>query len=126
MGWRNLSLFRENMAEPYTLKDFIDDYMRDHPEIDSYNKFAQAIGASASTVSDIVKGKYRPGIELLGKIAEATSTDFLLLVQITYPEHVSPARLSPTAQLLAEQINRLPNPLRQILIRFIRSLPDEE
>lgn len=124
MSWGKISLLRKNMNEPYTLKDFIDDYMRDHPEIDSYNKFAQLIGTSASTVSEITKG-HQPGIDIIGKIAEATKSDFLLLVQIAYPEYVTKEKLSPTAQLLAEQINRLPNPLRGILIKFIRSLLDE-
>lgn len=113
------------MTRPYTLKDFIDEYMRDHPEIDSYNKFAQHIGVSATTIGEIIKGRHKPGIDFLTKMAEATNTDFILLVQIAYPEQAGKGRSSPSSQLLADRINRLPNPLREMLIRLIRSYDEE-
>lgn len=125
MTWGKLPQIKVSMTEPYTLKDFIDEYIHDHPEIDSYNKFAQRIGVASSTILDVVKGKHKPGIDFLTKMADATNTDFILLVQIAYPEQAGKGRSSPSSQLLAERINRLPDPLRNMLIRLIRSYDEE-
>lgn len=108
------------MTEPYTLKDFIDDYMRDHPELDSYNKFAQFTGVSASMIGEIVRNGHKPGIDVIGQIADATNFDFLSLVAIVYPERSKQNRPSSArAQLLAQRIEKLPAPVREIIERLI-------
>lgn len=119
MTWGKFPQMKDTMAEPYTLKDFIDEYMSAHPEIDSYNKFAQHAKVSATIIGRVVREGHKPDLEVIKKIADATHTPRRLVLKIVHPE-LFDDELSVSDELLTQMINRLPGPIRDVIIKFIR------
>lgn len=123
MDMGKISQLRDDMPELHDIVDmkgFIDWYMANHPEIDSYNKFAQFVHVASSTIDDYIKGKRKPEVPIIKRIAQRTNTDPVVLLKIVYPDFVDDNTLSAADELLAQSINRLPNPIRDVIVKLIR------
>lgn len=90
----------------------------------SYSEYAKHIGVATTTITraaDKRKPK-TPGFDFLYKLAKATGKSFLALVELAYPEVVEETKLSPSAQLLAQEIETLPEDKRAIFEAMVRGL----
>jgi transcriptional regulator with XRE-family HTH domain len=82
----------------------------------SQAELAERAGAQAHQISKYERGDYRPGLEMLSRIAEAleTTTDFLITGQ-------EPAR-DPRLRALLPKLEALPRELRDILADLLESV----
>lgn len=88
----------------------------------SARAFAEFVGVATSTITRATDEREPavPGIEFLIKLAQATGVSITALVALAYPEVTLSTRPSPSAQILAQQIEKLPEAQRQIIAAIIR------
>lgn len=88
----------------------------------SYTAFADFLGVSTSTVTRILdeKSPRNPGLDFLIILAKKTNTSLTVLVEMAYPDVAGETRLSPTAAVLAQRIESLPQDLRLAIEALIQ------
>lgn len=105
-----------------TLKEFIEQYRLEHGDM-TLREFARQVGVSPATINrwlDQEKPE-KPDMLSLVKLSKATGQDLLTLVEIAYPEEVRSVPLDPSAKVLAGMIMRLPNIIRESVIKLIEA-----
>lgn len=105
------------MGDPYDgLRNFILSQMKERNM--SFREFADFVGISQSTISRMIRANKPtvPTVELLAKLAITTHTDIIELIDLAYPGIMEKARLSATAQVIAQRIDNLPKEKRDALI----------
>lgn len=108
------------MHEQYTFKQFIQD------EIDkrgSQQEFAEQIGVSQSTISRWLnpKKKAEPDLKTLVKLSEVTGKSLEALVGLAYPDVSDKTQPSPSARLIAQSFEKLPEHIQRAIITLVRS-----
>jgi hypothetical protein len=85
-------------------------------------QFAIFIDVDPTTVTRALDKRHprRPGLDFLLALAEKTRTPLSTLIDVAYPEVANNLPPSPSAQLLAEQIERLPEQYRRAIDALIR------
>jgi transcriptional regulator with XRE-family HTH domain len=88
----------------------------------SYTAFADFLGLSTSTITRILdeKNPRNPGLDVLIILAKKTNTSLGVLVEMAYPDVANETRLSPTASVLAQRIENLPQDLRLAIEALIQ------
>lgn len=109
------------MSKADVFRQFLLDEMK-RLNIDSANRFAEYVGVTTSTITRATdeRNPKKPGLEFLLKLSKATNTSLLALIEMTYPEEVGETSLSPTAQVLAQRIEKLPDHLKDAIAVIIR------
>lgn len=103
----------------YTFRDFLLDEMKRRDM--SASKLARFFGVDPSTVTRAIDARdpKSPGFEFLLKVSRATHKNLYALLEIAYPDEINATGLSPSAQILAQQIEELPesdvNAIRRML-----------
>lgn len=88
----------------------------------SMRQFAEFIDVAATTVTrmmDQAEPK-KPGLDVLIKISKATHVSLPALVAMAYPDVSEATKLSASAQVLAQQIEELPDRTKEIVLALIR------
>lgn len=88
----------------------------------SARQFAEFVDVAPSTVSRCIdeKNPQIPGLEFLIKLATATGVSITSLVAMAYPDLTVTTRPSPSAQILAQQIEQLPATTQEVILAIIR------
>jgi transcriptional regulator with XRE-family HTH domain len=92
-------------------------------------EFANFVGVTHTTINRLLehgvgdKSVNDPSLDVLDKLAKATSTDICSLVALVKPDT---ARISPFARMLAERIERLPADKREFLDTYLIGLSLKE
>ncbi len=83
----------------------------------SARQFAEFLDVAPSTVSRCIdeKNPLLPGLDFLLKIARATGVSITSLVAMAYPDLTITTRPSPSAQILAQQIEQLPEATQEVV-----------
>jgi transcriptional regulator with XRE-family HTH domain len=83
------------------------------------NKFASMIGVSSATMSRLINSESRPELETLERISKVTGTNLITLIHLAYPDGVF-GEVSPTAQVVADQFDKLPSELQAAIVAMMR------
>lgn len=102
----------------YTFQQFLRDQVNDKAD-GVQNKFASLIEVSSATMSRLLNGQVRPELDTLASISKVTGTDLTTLIHLAYPEGVV-GNVTPTAQIVADQFDKLPDELKAAIISMIR------
>lgn len=107
--------------EPYTLQNFILDEIKKRQM--SMRKFAEALDIAPSTLSRILdtKNPSQPTIETLIKLAEMTHTSLETLTALAYPDLADATKMSPTARVVGQNFEKLPEDLQNTIMTIIRN-----
>lgn len=105
----------------YYFRDFILDEMKKRG-MKSARQFALFVGVDPTTISRAIDGRKPtvPGLDLLIKVSEATHKDIFALLALAYPEVVKSSAASPDALLMAQQIEELPQSVKDAVRALIR------
>lgn len=105
------------MAE-YTFAQFLRDQINKLAD-GVQNRFADMIGVSSATMSRLLRSDTRPELETLERISKVTGTSLVTLISLAYPAGVDSDR-SPTAQVVADEFDKLPDELKSAIIAMMR------
>jgi transcriptional regulator with XRE-family HTH domain len=107
---------------PKTLKDFVAlEIQRRQMSAREFGRFTQL---SYQTINNILnEQELEPSIPTLIKLAEHTQTDLIALIRVAYPKETAHYPVSPEATIMAMQIERLPDPIRETITAIIRGTP---
>lgn len=88
----------------------------------SARQFAEFVDVAPSTVTRCIdeKNPVIPGLDFLVKLSKATGTSITSLVGIAYPDLTLTTRPSATAQIMAQQIEQLPEATQEVILAIIR------
>jgi transcriptional regulator with XRE-family HTH domain len=105
----------------YTLEEFVLAQMAQRDM--SARQFAEFVGVSHSTVNRMLdsRNEIPPSMEVLIKISNATRVNLTTLIQLSYPDIALDEGLSPSAQLLAQQFEELPDNIKDVIMTLINS-----
>jgi len=98
------------------LSDFIEDYIQQHGL--SRRALAEKMGVQHRTLNNYLNTNTDPTLYFLIRLSSATGYDLLTLVALVAPDHVHHA--SAEDMLLAQDINKLPEARRSIIVELIR------
>lgn len=91
----------------------------------SARQFAEFVGVSHTTINkftDERSSDQTPSLGFLVRLAEATNTDLIALIELVFPG-ASEMQLSPAAKVLAQRIESLPDEIRIVVESIIRGAP---
>lgn len=102
-------------------KKFLQDEM-ERRGMTSAREFARFVDVAPSTVTRCIdeKDPAVPGLDFLIKVATATGVSITSLVAMAYPDLTITTRPSPSAQILAQQIEQLPEATQEVILAIIR------
>jgi biotin operon repressor len=89
-------------------------------DLDSQRAIARWLGMSSTVTWQVLDGQREPGLDFLLAAHRATGVNLSTLVNMAYPGTLNPAELSADAALLAQQIERLPPEVRDVVRAIIR------
>jgi hypothetical protein len=117
------------MSEPTTLADWIEQESRMRG-FSSNRQFAEWVGIGHTTTGAILaRGKAKPTLATLVKLAEKTGANLFVLVALAYPEYQAQLNListvSPGVLLRAQIIEEMPRHVRDIIDGIIRENADK-
>lgn len=84
----------------------------------SIRGFADLCGVTHTTLLRYLEGD-APTLDFLGKLARATNTDLIALIDLAFPGLIEETRASPEAIIFAQQLDQLPPEVRDVLYRMI-------
>ncbi len=99
-----------------TLSDFIRKEMT-RREL-SVRGFADLCNVTHTTLLRYLEGD-EPTLDFLGKLAKATNTDLVALIDLAFPGLIAETRASPEAIIFAQQLDQLPLEVRNVLYKMI-------
>lgn len=101
-------------------KDFLQNEMQRRDM--SARQFAEFVDVAPTTITRCVdeKNPQLPGLDFLMKLAKATGASITSLVAMAYPDLAITTRPSPSAQILAQQIEQLPEATQEVILAIIR------
>ncbi len=91
----------------------------------SMREFADFVGVSHVTISRVLdpsRAEYQGDIEFLVKLSKATKVSITSIVALAYPALATETK-DISAQVLAEQIQQLPDAMREAVLAIIRGAP---
>lgn len=86
-------------------------------------EFAIYIDVAPSTLSRALnpdRNNITPSIDFLMKLSKGTSVSIVTLLELVYPELKDEAGASTSSKALAEQIEQLPDPLKDAVMSIVR------
>lgn len=94
----------------------------------SARQYALWLGVDPTTVTRAIdmRKPAKPGLEFLLRMSSATKFDIGTLVKLAYPEVDFDSEVSPSAELLARQIEAAPDSVRAAINALIRTTADGE
>ena len=109
------------MTTEHKFREFLNDEMK-RRGYDSARQFAEFLDVDPATVSRAVSAHNptRPGLKFILKLAEKTGYSVQYLIALAYPDVAGETQLSPSAALLAQQIEQLPEHLQEVIRSLIR------
>lgn len=112
-------IWRRCMAD-YAFRNFLEDEMKKRSL--SARQFADFVGVGHTTINRLIdpRNVVPPSMEVLLKVSNATKRSLLSLVELAYPNEVSDTNLSPSAQILAQDIEELPDNLKEAVLALVR------
>ena len=109
------------MEQPGSLKQFVKDEM-ELRGMKSAREFARFVDVAHVTINRILDERneqpYEPTLDILIRIARATGKDISSIIYMLYPDLKSNV-VSPSANLLAQQIEQLPEDEQRIIRQFM-------
>jgi transcriptional regulator with XRE-family HTH domain len=105
----------------YQFRNFLIDEMK-RRGLDSARQFAEFLDVDPATVSRAISAHNpsKPGLKFLLQLAEKTGYSVQHLIALAYPDVAGQSDLSPSAALLAQQIEQLPEHLQEVIRSLIR------
>lgn len=97
-------------------------YLRDQVNLFAdgvQNRFAVMIDVSSATMTRLLKNETRPELETLERISKVTGTNLVTLIHLAYPAGID-SDISPTAQIVADQFDKLPDNLKEAIVSMMR------
>lgn len=107
------------MATNPAFVDFLYEQMLAH-NFESVRQFAMWIGLSNSIVASVMNGTRDPGLDFMIAVANATGVNLADLVELARPGSLPRTELSLDARIIAQQIESLPDDLREAVRAIIR------
>jgi hypothetical protein len=91
-------------------------------EMTSAREFAKFVDVSPTTITRAIDEREPtiPGIDFLIKLSMATKVSISDLVEMAYPDIAMSTRPSASSRVLAQQIEQLPDPVREVVSAIIR------
>lgn len=88
----------------------------------SARQFSEFLDVAPSTVTRCIdeKNPATPGLDFLLKVARATGVSITSLVAMAYPDLTITTRPSPSAQILAQQIEQLPEATQEVVLAITK------
>ena len=104
----------------YSFRQFLLDQITEKAN-GSQRAFADLLGVSNATISRLVDPNrdVRPELETLAKLSRVTGKSLITLLRLAYPESVE-ASTSATAQLVADEFDKLPDAIQTAIITLMR------
>lgn len=104
----------------YTFMQFLQDQINEKAD-GSQRAFSRMSGIAHTTIGRLLdKTKdNRPELDTLGKLSVVTNTNLITLIHLAYPEGFD-SNISPTAQVVAEQFDKLPDELKSAIVAMMR------
>jgi len=108
------------MTDKNAIRQFLLDQMKQRDM--SARQLAEFFDVSPTTVTRAIDGRNpsTPGLDFLLKISQATGISLTALIEMAYPDASRGTSLSPQAQILAQQIEALPEDTREVILSIIR------
>lgn len=105
------------------LQEFIQGYLDDNNNM-SRRALAEKMVVQHRTLNNYMNEDKSPTLYFLTRLSSATGYDLLTLVALVAPDNIH--QVSADVMLLAQQIDKLPEPDRSIVIKLIKAaLPKE-
>lgn len=103
-----------------SLEEFVQEEMRRRGDL-SARQFAELVGVSNTTINRILSDPdYIPKLNVLSGISDATGINLLSLIELCYPEIVREDNISPSARILAQQIEQLDPIMQEAIAAIVR------
>lgn len=103
----------------YTLRDFINDEVRKRNI--SKREFARRLDVAPSTLLRLLEDDPPvPTLSVLAKLSEITGVSIETLAALAYPEVADRTRISPTAQVVGQAFEKLPERIQEMILSIIR------
>lgn len=104
----------------YTFQQFLLDQINEKTD-GSQRAFANLLGVANSTVSRMLdpRNPTKPELQTLMALSRVSNTSLITLVRLAYPESVE-ASTSATAQLVADEFDKLPDAIQTAIITLMR------
>lgn len=108
------------MTNQNPFRDFLKDEMFRREM--SARQFAEFVDVAPTTITRAIDEREptTPGMDFLLKLASATHVELSTLVEMAYPEMANSTKASPSARILAQQIEELPNGVRDTVLAIVR------
>lgn len=108
------------MANQNAFREFIKDQMFRREM--SARQFAEFVDVAPTTITRAIDeaDPSTPGIDFLLKLAQATHVELSTLVDMAYPDIATSTKASPSSRVLAQQIEELPDGIREVVVAIIR------
>jgi transcriptional regulator with XRE-family HTH domain len=109
-----------NAMAQYTFADFLSDEIKQRSM--SASEFARWIDVSPSTVTRAMapRNATKPGFDFLLKLSKKTGRSLFALIELAYPDEAEASKLSPEAQVIAQQIEDLEERDVELIRRILR------
>jgi hypothetical protein len=107
------------MATNPAFLDFLREQQRIH-DLESVRALSAWLRLSNSVVWAVMEGKQDPGLDFMIAVANATGVNLADLVELARPGSLPRTELSLDARIIAQQIESLPDDLREAVRAIIR------
>lgn len=84
----------------------------------SMRAFAEICGVTHTTLMRYLEGA-EPTLDFLVKLSRATGADLISLIDLAFPGVIEASRPSARAILFAQQLDQLPDDIREAIFRMI-------
>ncbi len=108
------------MSKLHAFSQFVKDEMRRRDM--SARQFAEFVDVAPTTITRAIdeKAPSTPGIDFIIKLANATHVSVTALVEMAYPDVAESTSPHASTRILAQQIEQLPDGLRQAVEAIVR------
>lgn len=89
----------------------------------SARQFSDFIGVSNTTINRTLDNRYdhTPSMDFLLKLADKTGTSIVAIIELAFPEVSERTGISPEALILAQRLDRLPESIRDFILKAVLS-----
>lgn len=90
----------------------------------SAREFASFVEVAATTITRAIdeRNPKAPGLDFILKLSKATRISVLTLIELAYPDVVQETAISPSAKVLAQRIEQLPDNLQEAVAAILRGV----
>lgn len=115
----------QQVMRKYTFQAFINDELKNRGW--SQRDLAKQMDVSSSTISRMLDEQKpsKPDVEQLVKLSKALHVGLETLTALAYPEQFEESALSPSARILGERFDKLPENVQQAVLAIMRQWGEE-